>query len=376
MKILQLCYKTNEVVSQFDLFEEVARAFNGSGDEFIFGVLTGEADPALPGRIACPVEHFHFAKRQTRAWNLFTLARLIGYIRKHRIDLVITHRFKPCLLMAVASPFLPNCRFIAVFHGLKQFDRRSRQWMAKLLFNGRWRVVAVSRAVHDDLVAHGVAPGLVRTIPNAIDIEGIQRNQLSRSEARRRLGLPDNATVIGTLGGTRAIKGHRYLVEAFARIAPAHPDSMLILLGGGEQEEALRTQAAQLGIGDRMIITGMIADGYRYLQALDLFVQPSLSEGLPIALLEALATRLPVIGTRVGGIPEVITEEALLVPSADSDALAKALTDVLNRSAGQRASSIAALHDHLLEHFAVDVYRRRYRELAREMHGARSQGRP
>lgn len=366
MKILQLCYKLNEAVSQFDLFEEIARAFKDESDEFIFGILTGPDDAGLPKRVGCRVEHFGFSKKAIKAWNLRTLLRLVRYIRRERIDVVVTHRFKPWLLMAIAAMLLPNCRFVAVFHGLKQFDRRSRQWMARLLLSQRWRVVAVSRAVRDDLITHGISPHQIHTIHNAIDIEGIQRNQLERAEARRQLGLPEQATVIGSLGGTRIIKGHRYLVDAFAQIAPIHPNARLILLGGGDQEVALRTQAEQLGISDRTTITGTIPDGYRYLKALDLFVQPSLSEGLPIAVLEALATRLPVIGTRAGGIPEVIIESSALVPRADADALARAMAHAMAHSPEQRDALIDASYEHLLHHFTLTNYHQRYREVISE----------
>lgn len=376
VKILQLCYKTNEVVSQFDLFEEVARAFDGSGHEFIFGVLTGEPDPALAARVGCATEYFGLSKRELKSFNLGTLVRLVTYIRRHRIDVVITHRYKPCLLAALASPLLPDCRFVAVFHGYKQFDRRSRQWLARLFFNQRWRVVAVSEAVQRDLIEHRIPAERIVVIPNAVDSAGIEHNQFHRDEARRQLSLPADAIVVGALGGTRAVKGHRYLLDAFAQVAPIQPHLALLLLGGGELEAALREQAERLGIADRVTITGMIANGYRYLPAVDVFVQPSLSEGLPIAVLEAMATRLPVIGTRVGGIPETVGAFGLLVPSADSAALAGALQELLSWPVERRAEQGAALHARLNSQFTIEAYHQRYRALVNELCGATTHATP
>lgn len=362
MNILQLCYKTNEVVSQFDLFEEIARTL-APDHHFIFGVLTGTPDAKLADRVGCATEYFQLSKRDLKPYNIATLLRLLRYIRANRIDVVITHRYKPCLLAALISPLLPHCRFISVFHGYKQFDRRSRQWLARLFFNRRWQVVAVSEAVRTDLIVHKIPAQRIVVIPNAIDIEGIQRQQYSRQEARNKLGLAADAVVIGSLGGTRAIKGHRYLLEAFARIAPRYPQLHLLLLGGGDLEEALRAQAEQLGIAARTTITGMIANGYRYLPALDIFALPSLSEGLPIALLEAMATRLPAVATRVGGIPETVDDLVPLVSSRDAEQLAGALASVLDSSPAQRAACGDALYQRLRDHFAIEHYRRRYRTL-------------
>jgi glycosyltransferase involved in cell wall biosynthesis len=141
----------------------------------------------------------------------------------------------------------------------------------------------------------------------------------------------------------------------------------LLLLGGGEVEEELRAQARQLGIDQRVVITGMIANGYRYLPALDVFVLPSLSEGLPIALLEAMATPLPVVATRVGGIPEVIDGLAPLVESRNAQQLAAALTTLLSQSEAQRHALAEILHCRLTENYAIDLYRQRYRDLISEL---------
>lgn len=366
-KILQICDRTHDYVQGFDLSEEIVRALVQAGHEVTFGVLTGVPDAGLSQRIGCPVEAFRFSKRQLKPTSWTAMLRLIRYIRTNRFDVVITHRFKPWLMLAVAAIFLPQCRFAAVFHAFKQFDRRRRQWLATLLLNGRWRFVAVSRALKADLVKHGIPEQRICIIKNAIDAEGVRAAQLSREEAREQLNLPANKTVIGTLGRCKTIKGQRYLVDAFARIAIDWPDTILVIIGGGEEEAALKKQAATYDLQQRIIITGSIVNASRLLRALDIFVLPSLSEGLGLAMLEAIATPLPVIGTRAGGLPEAVGEHGVLVEPANSAELAAAIDKVLRWSKTQREDYQQILQRHLFAEFSIEHYHRRCRELVDEL---------
>ena len=366
-KILQICDRTHDYVQGFDLSEEIVRALVQAGHEVTFGVLTGEPDSNLAQRVTCEVKMFRFAKRKLKPTNIFVMLELIRYIRANEFDIVITHRFKPWLMLAVASWFLPRCRFAAVFHAFKQFDRRRRQWLVKLLLNRRWRLVAVSKALSIDLAAHSVPANQIRVITNTIDAEGVRATQLSREQARTELHLPMRATVIGTLGRCKAIKGQRYLIDAFAQIAMRWPDALLLIIGGGEEEAALRQQTAHYQLQQRVMITGSIVNASRLLTALDVFVLPSLSEGLGLAMLEAMATPLPAIGTRVGGMPEAIGEDGILVEPKNSAQLADAIEMVLQWTTEQRENYLKKLQRHLYSNFSIEQYHRRCGELVDEL---------
>lgn len=367
IRILQINDRTHDYVQGFDLSEEIARSFGDDDYRFTFGVLTGTPDAGLAGRVQCEVKPFYFSKRALKPTNLKLLWTLFRYIRANQFDIVITHRFKPWLLLASISWLLPRCRFVAVMHAFKQFDRRRRQWLARVLLNKRWRLVAVSQALRADLIEHGIPADQVSVVTNTIDSEGVRAAQLSRELAREQLNVPMAATVVGTLGRSKPIKGHRYLIEAFARIAPQHPNLLLLIIGGGEEEPQLRALVQTLGLEQRVVITGTIVNAARYLKALDLFVLPSLSEGLGLAMLEAMTTGLPVIGTRAGGVPEAVGPHGVLVPRADAQALAQAIDDLLGWSAEQRATYVAQLQQHLEAEFSIAQYHRRYRALAAEM---------
>jgi len=367
VRILQICDRTHDFAKEFNLIEEVARSFPAPAFAFTHCVLADPDDDTLAARMGCTVHSFYAKKNKIRGSNLKLLLALLRYIRKERFDVIITHRFKPWLLMALLSPLLPRCRFISLLRAFKQFDRRRRQWLARLFVNRRWRMVGVSKAVQDDLIAHSVPAQFTAAIPNAINVAGIQSRQLDRASARAQLGLSDQDMVIGTIGRAHPVKGQKYLIEAFALIAAEFPDIKLIIIGGGALEGALREQADATGFGDRILLPGAINDGFRYLPAMDVFVLPSLSEGFGLSVAEAIATRLPVIGSRVGGVPEAIGPDGLLVERRNAKALANTLRQVLNWPAAERAAYADKLYQRLVNEYTLAHYHENYRALVTEL---------
>lgn len=363
MKILQLCDRTHDYVQGFDLTEEIARALVSAEHEFIFGVLAGTVDAGLQQRIGCEVMAFQLPKRKIKPTSLATVWMLQRFIRARNINLVITHRFKPWLLLTVVSLFLPELRCIGVFHAFKQFDRRRRQWWAKLFLTRRWHLLAVSDAVRRDLIEHSLPAQSIGVIRNAIDIAGVRATLLSQTEARKELKLPRDATIVGTLGRTKRIKGHRYLIDAFARIAAQNPELHLLIIGGGEGEAELRAQINETGFAARITITGPMPNAARLLRAIDVFVFPSLNEGLGLAVLEAVAARLPIVATAVGGLPEALGANGIFVPPANSVELAAAIERVLHWTVEERNSYIDLLEQHLLAKFDIEQYHQRFRAL-------------
>lgn len=366
-KILQICDRTHDFVQGFDLSEEIVRALSMCGHDVTFGVLTGKVDASLQQRVGCHVKQFRFSKKSLKPTSWSAMRQLISYIRENQFDIVIVHRFKPWLMLAIAALFVSRCRFAAMVHAFKQFDRKRRQWLVKILVNRRWRFVAVSSALRADLIQHAVPVEQIRVIPNTIDIAGVRASLLTREQARVELGLPLNATVIGTIGRCKPIKGQRYLVDAFAQVAAQYPETLLLIIGGGEEEEFLRRQTAEYGLQQRVVITGAVFNASRLLQAFDVFVLPSLSEGLPLAMLEAMAARLPVIGTRVGGVPEATGADGLLVEAKNSTQLAEAIEAVLQWSEEQRNLYVAKLSQRLHDEFSIEQYHRHWCALADEL---------
>lgn len=367
IKVLQICDRTHDFVQGLDLSEEIVRGLVAAGFDTTFAVLTGAPDPELAKRVGCPTHHFGLANRQLKPSNLRTLYRLARYIHAGKFDVVITHRFKPWLLLAWINLLLPRVRLISVLHAFKQFDRPRRQRLARWLLKPHSRFVAVSQAVKDDLVAHRIPAANIVVIPNSIDVESLRAQQLSRSAARAELGLSPDACVIGTIGRTKPIKGHRFLVEAFAQVHRQHPDCQLLIVGGGELEPALQQQIETAGLSASARLTGAIPNAARLLLAFDYFVLPSLLEGFGLAVLEAVASGLPIIATRVGGVPEAMGADGILVAPHNSDQLAQALLDMLSWPASRRADYVRKLQEHLDREFRIEHYHQRFAALVTEL---------
>lgn len=204
-------------------------------------------------------------------------------------------------------------------------------------------VIAVSEEIRSRLVEAGVRPERVVTQNNAIDV-GAFPSDSTGLEFRREVGIAPESRVIGTVGRLSLEKGLDYFLRAGAQIVAKDLSVKLLVVGEGPQRRELEILADSLGISSSVVFCGYRRDIDRIYPALDIFVLPSLTEGLPIALLEAMACRKPVIASSVGGIPSVIRNgrTGVLVEPKNIGQLTEAFRDlidnpVLARELGVRA---------------------------------------
>jgi glycosyltransferase involved in cell wall biosynthesis len=195
------------------------------------------------------------------------------------------------------------------------------------------RYVAVSRASRDRLVSYlGVPPASLTVVPNAVELERFAAAaEPGRRGVREQWGIPPEAPVLGVLARLSPQKGLTYLLSALTAIMARHPDVYALVVGEGHLRPELEAQAKALGVEGRFLMVGYRQNVVDYLRASDVFVLPSLFEGMPLSILEAMGAGLPVIATAVDGTPEVVVdgETGLLVPPADPDALAGAVNRLL-----------------------------------------------
>jgi glycosyltransferase involved in cell wall biosynthesis len=192
----------------------------------------------------------------------------------------------------------------------------------------RRSILAPMRGAHVETLLHGFVAG----------------PPTDRAAARAELGLAPDAPVVGTVAGFRPEKAHRDLLDAAALVRERVPEARFVLVGDGPLEDALRAQARRLGIEDTVAFAGYRPDARRLAGAFDVFTLSSLQEGLPIALLEAMACGVPVVATAVGGVPEAVRDgrEGLLVAPGRPPALADALVTLLEDPARRAALGAAA----------------------------------
>ena len=216
------------------------------------------------------------------------------------------------------------------------------------------RAIAVSASTRDFLITRRHVPKeRVHLIWNGAPLEDFRPAppEAARS-ARRALGLPEDALVVGSIGRLSAQKGHRYLLDAAARVLAARPEARILIVGDGDQEPELRAQSERLGLGARVVFAGHRTDVPALLGVLDVFCISSTYEGTPLTLFEARAAGKAIVSTAVDGCREVIENgrTGLLVPPEAPEALAEALLRVLDDAAlraqlGARAREASARYD-------------------------------
>jgi glycosyltransferase involved in cell wall biosynthesis/protein-tyrosine-phosphatase len=259
--------------------------------------------------------------------------RLRRFFREHQIDLVHTHRYKDSVLGALAAKLAGVPHVVRTVHGLRE-PMRGWSRLKFRLYEALERavllcfadlVIAVSKCMAETLRRSGYRPTSVTQINNGINLGAIAARR-SPDEVRRELGIDPAAFVIGTAGRLSPVKGHSSLLRAARQVLDDQPGTICLIAGGGPLEDELRAEAARLGIADACRFTGARKDVHDLVGAMDVFVLPSLGEGMPMAVLEAMALGRPVVASAVGGVPEVIQDgvNGLLVPAGDDRLLAAA----------------------------------------------------
>ncbi|MDQ3747284.1 MAG: glycosyltransferase, partial [Acidobacteriota bacterium] len=294
---------------------------------------------ALGLRVDLVGERFRFDPRALRA--------LREAVKRRAPDLLLTHHVKSHFL-ARASGLPRTLPWVAYHHGYTATDRKM---LAYNRLDG-WslpaarRVVTVCEAFARELeTKRGVAREKIFVQHNSINAG----REVGEDEVRRlkeRLGVSDGERVVLTVGRLSREKAQADLLRAFARLARENSEvrARLVLVGEGPERAALERLAAELGIGGRVVFAGQTSDVAPFYAAADLFALPSHSEGSPYALLEAMAAGVPVVATRVGGVPEIVSdgESALVVAPRDDEALAGALARLLSDESLARALAASA----------------------------------
>ena len=265
------------------------------------------------------------------------LRRFHGLLRRRHVSLIHAHEFGANTWGTMAGR-LAGRSVIATVHGRSYYADSLRRRLAYRVVSRAAVMVAVSEDVKRFVVSStGVAGGRIRVVHNGIG-PAAPVSAEDRARTRADLGILDGERVVTVVGSLYEVKGHRYLLEAAPRILQSIPSTVFLIAGRGELETVLREQARSLGIEPRVRFLGLRRDVPTLLALGDVFVQPSLSEGLSIAILEAMAAGRAVVTTRVGGNPELVVEgqTGLLVKPADAGALAAAVTRVLAEPAEAR----------------------------------------
>jgi glycosyltransferase involved in cell wall biosynthesis len=314
------------------------------------GIMVEVLPPRRYSIVALPL----FIFDMVRIWR--SLAR---FVKKHSVDVIQTHLLRSLDFLVLLLLYTTNLRVVLwTFHSAsfelavdylpkykwllapKRYSHRAMYRLAAHLVSG---FVAISDRVGKAMVeVIGPIGGKITVICNGVDTRKYGP-AIDRTLVRSQLGLKANARLIIMVGTLKKVKGHCYMIEAMTSLVPRYPDLHLLFVGDGELREELQAQVAQLDL-ERIHFLGNRHDVPDLLAASDIFVLPSLWEGLSMALLEAMASGLPIVASEVSGTVQAIipNETGLLVPPGDVQRLTEAIEQLLSNPARAQAMGAAA----------------------------------
>lgn len=304
------------------------------------------ADAGIPARVISVGARDYLGERKS-------VGRLVA---EEEWDVLHTHGYRPDVVDSGVAR-AAGAFTVTTVHGFTGLGLRGRlyEWAQIRSFRRFGAVVAVSDPIRARLVRSGVEEERLHVVRNAWRP---LKPLFDRAAARQSLGIGTHEPVVGWIGRLSPEKGPDVMLEALAALG--HPHLTLLFVGTGPMRSDLMTQARRLGVEHQVRFYGPLIDAGRYVNAFDAVVLSSRTEGTPMVVLEAMAGRVPLVATAVGGVPDVVTDgEAILVPPEDPAAAARALATALAGGV-EGDSRVQAARDRLERDFSVEAWAARY----------------
>lgn len=328
----------------------------GGAEKMLCSLLKYLDKDRFEAYVACPPEGLMVKdfKRFAKEVNVVDMSGIISgikavfslkrYMKARQIDIVHTHLFSADLIGIIAARLASIPCVIATIHGYNfrvtgVFSLRNiKNYACSLLYKALYvycsRLTAVSHAVREDLVNRGwarVSPKKIELVFAAVDFEETVGNKEIVAEKHDHIFADNAQKYIGVIANFDRVKGHRVLLKAMPAVLKKMPNIRFLLTGTGEDEEYIKKGVKKAGIQDNVIFLGVVENTARIVYKCDIIVLPSLSEGLPLVVIEAMLFGKPVIASNVGGVPELIknNENGILVQSSDHNQLSEAVLEML-----------------------------------------------
>jgi glycosyltransferase involved in cell wall biosynthesis len=310
--------------------------------------------------------------------DVMALLQLYRYMKKHPCDVLHSHTSKAGIVGRLAG-MLAGVQCIVhtphghIFYGyFSPFVTRLLVAVERFVTNRTSALITLTKKERDDYLERKIGtPETIVPILSGIDLQPFLQNDFDKASVRKELGLPIDGYIAGTIARLVSVKNHELIISAAKRIAADLPKLMFVFVGDGDLHEKLVADIQRSGLSDRFVLLGWRSDTPRLLKAFDLFIMCSHNEGMGRAFVEAQASGLPVIGSRVGGVSEVLREgiTGYLVAPNDSVALAQFITMMYNKQ-DDREGVTQACRDWVNPRFGKEVmvdaieavYRQQWRE--------------
>lgn len=292
-----------------------------------------------------------------------TIKAIANFMRQNKVQIVHTHNYKSNLLGLLAARAAKS-PIVATVHGFTKASRAVNfyesvdRFILKKYFN---RVVVVNGDVF---------PGLLKKdiIPNGIDLQLFNKEAAGRDEFRERYGIKEGDIVIGTVGRLSREKNQRLFLKAAREILQTRKNVKFVIVGDGLEEHTLKIFVKQNNMGEHVIFTGLIKDAAPVYKSFHIFVLTSTTEGVPLTILEAMASKVPVVATRVGGIGQMIQHQktGLLIDSNDLKGLVRCIDRLLHEPLTVKMM-IDQAYAHVAKEYSIDAMQEKYRKVYEEV---------
>lgn len=305
-------------------------------------------------------------------------ARRLGeLLRRERVDLIHAHQYTPFFYAQLGRLLHRRPSILFTEHGRHHpdFPRRKRILANRLVLERRDRVVGVGEAVRQALVQNeGIPSPRVDVIYNGIDLAPFANGHEHRALVRREIGIDGDAFLIIQVARLDYLKDHATAIHTLDAVLRQQPKARLVLVGEGPERQALEALVRERHLDSHVLFLGLRSDVPRLLAGADAFLLTSISEGIPLTLIEAMAAGVPVVATQVGGVAEVLEDgqSGLLAPAKDASALADRLLRIAADARLRHELSVNGRERARLR-FSEQQMHQQYARLYREMlHGARN----
>lgn len=311
-------------------------------------------------------EVFYFSEK-LRVFGISLLWELTNVLKSQGVDILHCQSHKAAVYGTIAAMFAKTPVVLVHVHGLGRSRNLRRRLMNLLLFRKINKIVPVANSVKEDVLRNNwfVPDEKLFVLENSVDYKRFAEVSVSKAEAKQMLGVPEDAFVYGTVGRLAPTKGLSYLIEAFCRVKEQIPAAQLVLLGEGRIGAELQKQAANTPYHSSIHFLGYRQNIEQLLRGIDVLVLASVAEGMPRAILEAMASGVPCVATGVGGIPEIINSEdaGFLVPAGDPAALVRAMVGVAKMPKDALIKLIQNAQNRIQRVYSHDVVREKLKKL-------------
>lgn len=284
-------------------------------------------------------------RRISPSYDFKTFFALIKILRYERPHIVHTHTSKAGILGRWAAYF---CRVPIIIHTPHghvfwgYFGRLKTAFyiiLEKITAFITDKIIALTEQEKNDHLHSRIASGdKFSVVHSGIKLDRFSNLSVDPAAMRRKLGISEGDLVVGTTGRLTPVKGHRHLIEAAGNILNARPNTTFVFLGDGELSDELKNMASRLGMKEKVKFLGWRPDVAEVMSAFDLFVLPSLNEGMGRVLVEAMALGKPIVASDVGGVPDLVVhgKNGCLVPPGDAQRLSAAISDLIEHPERRR----------------------------------------